>query len=773
MSENGISVMAGAAKKLLDGQHKLAEFRRRFGRNLHFAADNDVVMDFVSPSAKHARQVRQLLRDEDGFSVKDQELSLVERVAGYVLFDAAKEGSGKIYSLPGHHTELWGSLAGGIHTRLTSELKAGGNASQVAEQIQRFRDKFYHAAITADKKLTIDELIAAVPDQMRGWLGVGPASMEWDRLKYLKVRSVLHPFPKEVIDQPQLLDPERDAFFISLLTSRDKWQLRLETARNDWIAQGGDSNERSLINLRNDAVALAYWEFLNKEFFRPPQRLALVTWSDRIYDAARAVSAAELGGESTEFASDYLLCPFDFLDECHLSLSGELGPTSDADDSGKLSSALKMLVSAESSQSVRCAEEEFGVVWGKFLRTSVLERVKKINRAQNTHLRRVAFVFSRVGISAETTSGNPLVHKLAESGSEMLSEAADIRIASLAPAQFTRGAPILRLDKHPWAQKIQLERPQEYGGLLIDPDKRKVLLHEAGEHRYTLHLLQARAMIWAGDWRTALRLAEFALTVRDKLPKPADSIVPDIDGREAEFLAAVCERHAYGTSVSSLQPALDRASRHLNNFDTLAVDAACGGAISEIDLQVHKLRSFSERIAIDTIKFLLGTFTTLKHKTDGYSFNSLSDLEITVLLSDIRNLRLITLDVTRRLGEDFDGIFLRYICARMLQQTWCNELQIRLFSACKLRLCELDDLERLWSEQNEIRKSICAHQEVKVPTSWFVDTLTYVLGAVLGHDTGKNKDALLSRLTSAEMEHTVFLYDSQRNARLRELVETA
>ena len=168
MSEMRKSAMADAAQALLNGQHRLSELRCRFGGELQFAVDNDVVMGFVSPLPKNAAQARSLLRDEDGFSVKEQELSLVERISGYILFDAAKEGSGKVYSLPGHHSELWGSQAGAIHANLTNELKAKGNASQVAEQMRIFRDTFYQAAVAGNNKLTIEQLIAAVPDQMKG-----------------------------------------------------------------------------------------------------------------------------------------------------------------------------------------------------------------------------------------------------------------------------------------------------------------------------------------------------------------------------------------------------------------------------------------------------------------------------------------------------------------------------------------------------------------------------------------------------------------------------
>ena len=780
MSEKNRSAMADAAQALLNGQHRLSELRCSFGEGLQFAVDNDVVMDFVRPSPKKAAQARSLLREEDGFSVREQEISLVERVAGYILFDAAKAGSGKVYSLPGHHAELWGSLAGGIHARLTNELRAKGSPSQVTEQMRRFRDTFYHAAVTGNKKLTIEQLIAQVPDQMMGWLGLGTASQEWDRLKYLKVKNVLRPFPREVIDRTQLADAERQEFFDSLLASRNKWQRRLEISQAAWLAEGGDARERTKISLRNDAVALAYWEFLNREFYRPPrERLALVTSSDRIYGAARDISASELGGADDESLSIYLLHPFDFLNECHLNLSGELRPgfniDIDIDGSGRLSSALEMLVNAESSRDVSSAEEEFGVVWGKFLRASVLERVKRINRAQTTHLRRVAFVFSRVGISAETTAGNPLAHKLAESGSEMLSEAADIRIASLEPEQFTRGAPILRLDKHPWAQEIQLAAPQEYCRLLIDTEKRKNLLAEAGDHRYTLHLLQARAMIWAGDWRTALRLAEFALSVRDKLPNPKDyNMVQDIDGREAEFLAAVCERHAHGNSVESLAPALNRASRHLNVFLALAGDGQTFRAITELDLHVHQLRAESELIAIDTTKFLLQILLAPERKDDGASSDRISELAFAEFLSHIRRIRLSALEAIEEANGAFsDGIFIRYICARVLQQLWCNEFQIRLFADDKFQLAKTIELERLWIEQNEIQAQIGQLKGVAVPRSWFVETLTCVLAAMLGHDTGQSKGALLNRLALGDIDHVVFPYDRQRNERLRQLLKTA
>lgn len=775
MSEMRKSAMADAAQALLNGQHRLSELRCRFGGELQFAVDNDVVMGFVSPLPKNAAQARSLLRDEDGFSVKEQELSLVERISGYILFDAAKEGSGKVYSLPGHHSELWGSQAGAIHANLTNELKAKGNASQVAEQMRIFRDTFYQAAVAGNNKLTIEQLIAAVPDQMKGWLGLGTASQEWDRLKYLKVRNVLQPFPKDVIDRPQLEEADRKTFLNSLLGYRNKWQDRLEIAYKQWIAEGGDASERSMINLRNDAVALAYWEFLNREFFRAPyERLVLVTSSKRIYRAAGEISASELGGSNDENLSKYLLHPFDFLNECHLNLSGELRQNIEIDSSGKLSSALELLVNAESSRDVSRAEEEFGVVWGKFLRTSVLERVKRINRAQTTHLRRVAFVFSRVGISAETTAGNPLVHKLAESGSEMLSEAADIRIASLAPEQFTRGAPILRLDKHPWAQKIQLAAPLEYCRLLIDTEKRNCLLAEAGENRYTLHLLQARAMIWAGDWRTALRLAEFALTVRDKLQNPKECMVQDIDGREAEFLAAVCERHAHGNSVSSLLPALNRASRHLNKFLTLAGTAQSGRAITEVDLHVHQLRAASELVAIDTTKFLIEILIPPEGKDNATSFERTSELAFSEFFSRIKQIRLSALDIIKQASNDYsDGIFIQYICSRVLQQIWCNELQIRLFADKKLQFEKKGELEQLWVEQNQIQVQISQLEGVAVPRSWFLETLTYVLGAVLGNDTGQSQDAVLNRLALGDMDHVVFPYDRQRNERLRLLVETA
>ncbi|MEF8754252.1 MAG: hypothetical protein V5B60_09980 [Accumulibacter sp.] len=773
MNDKIRSGMASSAKRLLDGQKRLSDLRSRFGGSLHFAVDNNVVMGFVSPLSKHADIVRGLLHDQNGFSVKDQELSLAERVSGYVLFDAAKTGNGRVFALPGHHTELWASLAGGIHSRLTTELNAHGEAGPIAAQMMRFRNDFYNVAVAGSKIPTVEQLIAAVPDQMRGWLGIGTAAVEWDRLKYLKVKDVLRPFPKEVIDRAYLSEGEKRQFFSLLTECRDKWERHLKIAQYAWIKAGGMATDQSLVSLRVDAVALAFWERLNLDYYtQPHERLVLVTSSERIFLAVRAADEENEPGDAAKVkASDYLLHPFDFLDECHLHLSGELRPSLDSDSSGRLSSALEMLVTADSPTTVKHAEQEFGEVWGKFLRASVLERVQKINRAHSTHLRRVAFVFSRVGMAEERAAGNPLVLKLAETGSEMLSEAADIRIGSLAPDVFTRGAPMLRLDKHPWAQEIQLKSPQEFCRLVTNNRERTRLLAEAGDHRYTLHLLQARAMIWAGDWRTALRLSKFALAIRDKLPKPNSQNVPDIDGREAEFLAAVCERHAHGDSFESLFSALDRATRHLNAFVELASNAHLGGAISDLDVQVHQLRAHSESLAIETTRYLLGMLRSTEDGRDESSQKGVSELSIAVFLSGMSQLRQSAQEIINKTGKDVDGNFLQYISARILQQAWCNELQIRLCAPGGFGIAKTAELERLWTEQSQAQARIDQLHHVKIPRSWFIDTLTYVLGIVLGRDVGLSRDAVLNRLTDADIKHPVFPYDRQRNSRLRLVIE--
>ncbi|MEF8732751.1 MAG: hypothetical protein V5B40_12870 [Candidatus Accumulibacter meliphilus] len=769
MNRTTTSKIAEAAKRLIDGSGKLAQLRQRFGGGLHFAVDNDVVMGYVSPQPKHANVVQSLLRSQDGFSTRDQEYSLAERVSGHILLEASNAGDRKVFSLPGHHSELWSSLAGSLHARLTQELQAEGSTAAVAKQMERFRDEFYTVAVTDSKKLTIEQLVAAVPDQFRGWLGLGTAAQEWNRLKYLKVKNALQPFPKEVVDRPYLDHDTHRAFISRLVEGRDKWQTRLQEAHQaEGIAEGRFESQNALAGMRFDAVALAFWERLNCEYDKQPEeRLVLITSSERIFRAAKKISASELGGNAEESAIEYILHPFDFLDECHVHLTGDLRPQSDRDKSGRLSSALEMLVNADSLPKMQQAETEFGEVWGKFLRASVLERVQRINRAHSTHLRRVAFVFRRVGISSEPSPGNPLVLELAERGSEMLSEAADIRIASLAPDQFTRGAPLLRLDKHPWAQRIQLKSPGKFCELVVDQTERRKLLAEAGDHRYTLHLLQARAMIWAGDWRTALRLCEFSLTIRDKIPKTKDSSVPDIDGREAVFLAAVCERHAHGGSTK----ALDEAKRYLEEFLELARSAHFGESITKIDLQVHELRESSEEKAIEVTKILTAMLGSTEIRHDGDLSGTLLKHSLCALFESLAGIRLLALDTAAQASQEGDAEFLQYICFRVLQQVWCNEFQIRLCAPDELDLVSSSVLQRLSVELQESQRSIAKLDHVKIRDSWYIQTCAGILDCMLGNASNTSRQEILRRLSRAEIEHSVFPYDRARSDRFRDAIE--
>ena len=142
------------------------------------------------------------------------------------------------------------------------------------------------------------------------------------------------------------------------------------------------------------------------------------------------------------------------------------------------------------------------------------------------------------------------------------------------------------------------------------------------------------------------------------------------------------------------------------------------------------------------------------------------------LLDRFERARQLTLEVADSATGDTEQQFLKYMCFRLSQQGWVNELHLRLCAPTEYELGNTGELERMWSIfcQSEVRKKIDFHRMV-VPDSWLVDISVRVLGCKLNKVTDDYRIETIAKLVAAASEHSVFAYDGPRNTKFRSLIE--
>jgi hypothetical protein len=633
-----------------------------------FAVDNDVVLGFVDPKGLNASRVVELIEDTSSFSKRDQRISIDERVCEHILFGLSPESRDVLYQLPGHHTELWQDIRVGIHSAYMQELTVDENSTELQKQIQSFRTIFYDRVLNKSSvRVSTDELYENVPNQLLAWLGLGSNAYAWQRLEYIRRKFVLRDLPDEFLQYGEASSVDTNNNLGHIKRRFEFWHARLTSVRIETV-----DNDRTQKQIRYDALALTYLEKLNENnAFGINRPLILISASRRIELAVATVTPGQLDEDAAISLSDYVVHPFDFLDESHVKLTGEL--FYDDEGQGRLSRALEMLVVEQQSDKIAVAKHEFKQLWGHFLQASVIERGRRVRALSSTHIRRVNYVFQQIGLSSSSDTTDQLAAFIAEKGSALVTEAADVRILGLDVREFYRGATVLLLDRHSLAEETQFLHQRDFIEQLTSEAKRGVLIKEAG-HRYTLHLLQARAMIWAGDWKTALRLAEFSLAIKDRLPVVRDQW-PDVDGREATFLIAVCLRfESKGTNRRRLADARSK----INEFFKLACLACENDQISKIILRVHELRARSEVAALDTVELLAVSLGSISSPSVAGKQGDNFELRIPkVVVAELAKIREEVVEFHSVCGGQLREIE-RFVLYWHAKQSWTNELLIRV-----------------------------------------------------------------------------------------------
>ena len=479
-------------------------------------------------------------------------------------------------------------------------------------------------------------------------------------------------------------------------------------------------------------MALAHLQRVNVELGRqePPRRCFLITSNSEIFDLLATIPAVDFGAKVTHTArgdlntaADYcLLDPYAFLDECHLRLTGSITHDATRDISGRLGKAFRIFgseqIKGDDANNYNKGDDvgEFRQVWGAFLRASVLEQLQSERGIHSKRRREVLFALRNAGISTSSDKDKSFVRALTERGAKMMVEAADVAIATNNVEDFVRGAPFLRLDQHQHAEQMQWLEPREFRKQLLEPTAREKLRTEA-ESLYTVHLMQARALVWEDRWSAATILTEFTLGLKDSL-KAAGIQVGLVDGREAYLLASYCVR-MHKVKADGLR----RARGFIESFRVLAQG---NPGLPAADRQLHALRADAEELAICTMELLEQNAPQSSNKIVNANYDSRPIGSHDVLFVDCERveneaLALVASMHSKAGFEKNDAVVLSaYLTA---QQCWVNRTQAILL--CGGQAGEIEALAaKLWRRYSEIDEGISQYCPMyKVGASRFTRTV--------------------------------------------------
>ena len=746
------------AKQLVNEIDKVAACRQ-VSSEVIFAVDPVLLHMIVAPTETAWHRLLPLLANDSSdtstFTVGMQGASLARRLARHILLGGVENAGRSVNRLLHGHLQQFVAITDayqGAANRRPDSLELKDNLQSVQDD---WFDRFVGLppAVNADEvNRRIDEAIAHVPDQFFKALGISDADVRWQTCAEVMRSGMVAPLTRELLE-PGLENKAARESDLPTVAPKDTEGFIAAFGPDGRSARDGSVNR----HLISDAMALAHLQRVNLELARqePPRRCMLVTSSDGpIYKLLASIPAQDFGaapglGEQGHLhtAADYCLVdPYAFLDECHLNLTGSSASHLMRDSRGRLSKALRVFggdQTQEADAKARALDNEadvsdFSEVWGAFLKASVLEQLQSERGILGKRRREVLYALRNAGISTSEDKNKSFIRALTERGGKMMLEAADVAIASNHVEDFVRGAPFLRLDCHPKAEQLQWLEPKAFRAQLLNVDVREELSKEA-QSLYTVHLMQARALVWEDRWSAATILTEFTLGLKDSL-KTAGIQLGLVDGREAYLLASYCIRMHKAKAEG-----LKRAREFVQSFRMLA-QSNLGLAIK--DRLLHELRADAEELAISTMEVLEQSAPQSKKRTtkapDGTPLIDKDTLCAACERVENDGLALIVSKQAETSDQENDATVLSAYLTT--QQCWVNRTQVALL--CRDQTTEAQALAAmLWRRYVEIDKGI--HQrcpKYKVGESRFTRTIALLAKACSGATLSSDESAWIQAM---------------------------